>query len=371
VSLTQLPVAKTNSFSKLVKQAKNACSAAIRNSSKIGKRLTGRESKKEFFTSDDYQSWISTRVAEVKSALRLNKNPSLKNSLSIELSALERQQDNPVEAYEARKSTLVEYADSIRKLGNENFLTDIAPIWHALAMNDTKPAELFLHSLLDKSGPTAGKSAFLIGQIREGRFDYGHALKFYRKAYFCGPKNRNYLEANAHLAFLLENYDEAEGLLKREIELLKVSRRKFPGKIYNAIKNLAQIYEIQGDLEAALAQHQEALEVRESVLGSDHPEIAAALNNMAALCEVHGHLDEAHTYIIRALKIYQAVFGLENPKVAASLSNLAAIYQKKNQFEEAEKTYKRGLEMALKLFGKNSPLYVKIKLNLERLQAQI
>jgi tetratricopeptide (TPR) repeat protein len=166
-------------------------------------------------------------------------------------------------------------------------------------MDYTKPAEQFLYSLLVKSGPTAGNSAFLLGQIYKGRLDYSQALKFYRKAYLLGPKNRDYIEANAHIAFLLENYDEVEGLLKREIDFLKGSRRKFPGKIYNAIKNLAHIYEGWGNIEAALALHQEAL-------------------------------DGAHKYIKRAPKIYQTAFGLEHPKVAASLSNLAAIYQKQN-----------------------------------------
>jgi hypothetical protein len=62
----------------LVKQAKNVCLAALRNGSKIGTRLTGGERKKEFFTPGDYQDWILTRIAQVKSADRSNKKPSLK-----------------------------------------------------------------------------------------------------------------------------------------------------------------------------------------------------------------------------------------------------------------------------------------------------
>jgi hypothetical protein len=55
VSLNPLPIAKSNPFSKLVKQAKNGCLPALRNGSKIGTRLTGGERKNEFFTLDDYQ----------------------------------------------------------------------------------------------------------------------------------------------------------------------------------------------------------------------------------------------------------------------------------------------------------------------------
>ena len=146
------------------------------------------------------------------------------------MAALERQQDDPAAAYDARKVNLVKFLETIKKLGKQNNLPDIAPIWHALAVDNSKPAESSFRSLLDKSGQIAGKTAFLLGQISEGSFDYSQALKFYRKAYLYGPKFRDYIEANAHITFLLENYDEAEGLLQRAIELLKASRRKFPGK---------------------------------------------------------------------------------------------------------------------------------------------
>jgi hypothetical protein len=62
--------------------------------------------KKEFFTSDDYQNWILTRLRQAKYADCSNKNLSLKNQISIELATLERQKDDPAAAYEARKTNL-------------------------------------------------------------------------------------------------------------------------------------------------------------------------------------------------------------------------------------------------------------------------
>ena len=56
------------------------------------------------------------------------KSPSLKIQFSVELGALERQQAEPLTVYEARKITLVKYADAIRNLAKENSLSDIAPI---------------------------------------------------------------------------------------------------------------------------------------------------------------------------------------------------------------------------------------------------
>jgi len=85
------------------------------------------------------------------------------------------------------------------------------------------------------------------------------------------------------MAFLLECFDEAEALLKRTVAFLGRARRRNLGKLFNAITNLAHLYESHGDLESALVEHQRALEVRENALDPNHPDLAGATNNLGAL----------------------------------------------------------------------------------------
>ena len=358
MSAKRLPRAKKNPFNRLINSTKNICAAAVKKGAKIGAKLSGSEPVKEYFTLEDYIDWIVARTAQVTDALDATKDLAQKSQYKIELAALQNLQKEPTAAYEARKSKLVKYAEEIKRLAKDTDVQSIAPIWRALAMDNTEPAESFLHQLSRKSGSKVGAAAFLLGQISEGRFDFGKALKFYRRAYLNGPKKQSYLEANAHMAFLLEYFDEAESLIQRTVEILSHARRRNPGKLFNAITNLAHIFEMRGDLESALVRHQQALEVREKALGPEHPELAGALNNMAALCDVRGHVDEAYEYIKRALHIYQTNLGPDSPKVAATLSNLADICQKKNHHQEAKKNYQQGLEIALKSGGIDSPLYV-------------
>jgi tetratricopeptide (TPR) repeat protein len=367
MSAKQLPRAKKNPFNRLINSTKNICAAAVKKGVKLGAKLSGSEPAKEYFTVEDYMDWIVTRTAQVTDALDATKDLAQKTQYEIELSALQNLQKEPTVAYEARKSKLVKYAEEIKRLAKDSDVQSIAPIWRALAMDNTEPAESFLHQLSRESGPKAGAAAFLLGQISEGRFDFGQALKFYRKAYLNGPKNKSYMEANAHMAFLLEFFDEAESLLQRTVEILGHARRRNPGKLFNAITNLAHIFEMRGDLESALMHHQRALEVREKALGPEHPELAGALNNMAALCEMRGHVEEAYEYSTRAVNIYQTSLGPDSPKVAAALSNLADICLKKNSRQEAKQKYEQGLAIALKSGGIDSPLYVKIKSNLDGL----
>ena len=368
----RLPTAKKNPFNKLINSTKGICAAAIKKAVKLGSNLSNSKPEKEFFTIEDYIDWIVTRTAQVTNALDATENIAQKTRYKIELAGLLKLQKQPTEAYEARKTKLVKYAEEIKRLAKDaakgTDVQNIAPIWRALALDNTQPAELFLHQLSKKSGPTAGAAAFLLGQISEGHFDFDQALTFYRKAYLNGPKNRNYLEANAHMASLLECYEEAESLLQGIIEILGRARRSNHGKLFNAYTNLAHILEMRGDMEAALVHHQHALQVREKALGPNHPELAGALNNMAALCEVRGHVDEAYEYSKRAVGIYQTNLKPDSPKVAAALSNLAEICQKKNHHQEAKQNYQQGLEIARKSGGIDSPLYIKIKSNLDALK---
>lgn len=115
-----------------------------------------------------------------------------------------------------------------------------------------------------------------------------------------------------------------------------------------------------------------ALEIREKVLGKDHPDVAKQLNNLALLCQnqvciVHqklnisnfdltiGHIsrfflqgkyEEVERYYRRALEIYESKLGPDDPNVAKTKNNLASCYLKQGKYKEAEILYKQVLTRA-------------------------
>ena len=114
-----------------------------------------------------------------------------------------------------------------------------------------------------------------------------------------------------------------------------------------------------------------ALEIREKVLGSDHPDVAKQLNNLALLCQNQGKYEEVERSVIlstnkhwihqpercslflcryyqRALEIYESKLGQDDPNVAKTKNNLASAYLKQGKYKEAEILYKQ----VRKLFGK-------------------
>ena len=93
------------------------------------------------------------------------------------------------------------------------------------------------------------------------------------------------------------------------------------------------------------------------MLGSDHPDVAKQLNNLALLCQNQGKYEEVersvekngnssdesvfHRYYQRALEIYESKLGQDDPNVAKTKNNLASAYLKQGKYKEAEILYKQ------------------------------
>lgn len=110
-----------------------------------------------------------------------------------------------------------------------------------------------------------------------------------------------------------------------------------------------------GRYDEALPLAHRVLEIREKILGSDHPDVAAALNNLAALYERKGDLSRAEPLYQRVLTIREKALGPDHPDVAKSLINLAEIYDKKGDFAHVIPLYQRALAVTEKNLGSNHP----------------
>merc|ERR1719491_1232535 len=99
---------------------------------------------------------------------------------------------------------------------------------------------------------------------------------------------------------------------------------------------LAVLYGKRGKYKDAEPLCKRALEIREKVLGSDHPDVAKQLNNLALLCQNQGKYEEVEKYYQRALAIYESKLGQDDPNVAKTKNNLASAYLKQGKYQERE-----------------------------------
>lgn len=62
------------------------------------------------------------------------------------------------------------------------------------------------------------------------------------------------------------------------------------------------------------------------MLGKYHPDVAKQLNNLALLCQNQGKYDEVEYYYRRALEIYESKLGADDPNVAKTKNNLVGTF---------------------------------------------
>lgn len=121
----------------------NFLCSSCKDRKKIGAKLSRTELKKEIFTVDDYTISIKKRVADLTNAQDVTEDSHLKTQYQVEIARLCTQQNDPAATYEARKTKLVKHAGEIKRLVKDTAPDKIAPIWQALALDNTQPAEPF------------------------------------------------------------------------------------------------------------------------------------------------------------------------------------------------------------------------------------
>ncbi|CAB1343052.1 unnamed protein product [Coregonus sp. 'balchen'] len=88
------------------------------------------------------------------------------------------------------------------------------------------------------------------------------------------------------------------------------------------LNNLAVLYGKSGRYKEAELLCKRALEIREKILGKEHPDVAKQLNNLALLCQNQGKYREVEQHYQRALDIYQTRLSPDDPNMAKTKNKL-------------------------------------------------
>ena len=143
-----------------------------------------------------------------------------------------------------------------------------------------------------------------------------------------------------------------------------------------SLSNLGRVFDLQGKYADAEAVYRRSLDVRERVLGRDHPDVATVLNNLAKVLQelgkdqqlsvsearararvgaTVGAATEIESMYRRALAIQDKALGREHPSTALTLNNLGGLLALRGDFGQAEQMQRSALGTMEKVFGEQHP----------------
>jgi len=153
----------------------------------------------------------------------------------------------------------------------------------------------------------------------------------------------------------LGRYERAQPLLEQALVLRqRVLGQEHPD-VAESLHSLAVLFRQTGDYDAAEPLHREALTLRRKLLGEEHPDLAQSLNDLAVLLRNKGAYDEAESLHREVLAMRRSLVRAEHPDVAESLNNLAVLLVNKGDYDAADPLFREALAMRRSLLGDEHP----------------
>jgi serine/threonine-protein kinase len=164
-------------------------------------------------------------------------------------------------------------------------------------------------------------------------------------------------------------YERAEPLLGEALLIRRTLHHGDHLEVATSLQHKADLaYQMHEDATESL--YLEALEMREKLLGPDHPEVAVSAYGVGSFYAYNRRWDEAKEYFTRSLTIREVALGPQDPLVAESLKNLAGVHLFQDDPERAEELLKRAIEIQQETLRPNHPKIAEVSESLAVLYAQ-
>jgi serine/threonine protein kinase/tetratricopeptide (TPR) repeat protein len=150
-------------------------------------------------------------------------------------------------------------------------------------------------------------------------------------------------------------YDKALPLLQ---EALKMRRSVYGNEhpdVAVSLSNVANVLNERGDYAGSEVLYREVLAMRRKLLGNEHPDVASSLNTLAVVLDEKGDYAGAEALYREALAMRRRLLGNEHADVASSLNNLAIVLDEKGDYAGAEALLREALTIRRKVHGNDHP----------------
>ncbi|WP_022850519.1 tetratricopeptide repeat protein [Limisalsivibrio acetivorans] len=169
------------------------------------------------------------------------------------------------------------------------------------------------------------------------------------------PYTARSIERLARMYFHVEEYDSAEPLLKRVVNIKEKLNGPEDDETLKTQSRLASLYAAQGDYKSAKELMEKTIETKGDADGPDHPDTLKLLQKMTDLAIKSGDLEEAKVVAERNARLHKQRLGDDHKDTLKAMEDYAGVLEKLKEFDEAEEVYREILETNEKVLGGDHP----------------
>ncbi len=254
--------------------------------------------------------------------------------------------------------------DELNLSADDDHLLPLEDLKALIAQTEERqPKDPLLATLYDQMGRIYTRRLYL-GEAQNYQEEITDAIDYFHKASDLQKELGQELELASVLNELGNLYDkqgqyvEAESFYLQALELRQHLLGDNHPKLANSLNNLAEAYRAQGRYDEAEPMYRKALEMNQRLLGSDHSEIATTLNNWALSYYEQGIYSEAESLYKQVLELSERLPDENESEVATTLNNLALLYEAQERYSEAEPLFQQALKIHKHSLGNEHPKVV-------------
>ncbi len=209
--------------------------------------------------------------------------------------------------------------------------------------------------------PVEVEALYLVGSLQESIGKYEQAVKTLVQCRILADKTKHdkiRAKANNQLIFVigydLIHLDQVDPVIERAEAVL--GRLGDQGEIKARWHhNTGLVFHNKGKYDRALAHLEQALKIREKVLGAEHPGVANSHNSIGIVFDQKGDYNRALAHLEKAQKIREIALGPAHPDVAISHNNIGIVFYEKGEYQRALLHHQQAMQIWEKALGPEHP----------------
>ncbi|CAF1034910.1 unnamed protein product [Adineta steineri] len=151
------------------------------------------------------------------------------------------------------------------------------------------------------------------------------------------------------------DYEKATWYYEQALEILEKTLPSNHPDLATSYNNIGSAYDHIGEYSKALSYYEKAHKIKQKTLPSNHSSMATLYNNLGLMYNNTAEYSKALSYYEKALEIRQETLHTNHPDFAQSYNNIGIAYENMGEYSKALSSHKKSLEIRQKALPSNHP----------------